>query len=168
MSKHQHKFSPQFRADAMDNGSREVWVTVTSVYLPLPKRLSGPPCMAARTGILSVRPGSECCWFHRGDWAVANEMAVEALTELERSGRSADGLRDELLRILGRRSPNEWVEWAAASLVDYPINLDSDFVDLANGRHRVQAMMDQGIEYIVAQWHRYDESEPAGVRVFEL
>lgn len=56
---------------------------------------------------------------------------------------------------------DDWTLEATASLILDPIDLDGDFLDYGNGRHRARAMMDQRVSHTVATWYVPDGEPPA-------
>lgn len=143
------------------------WISIPSSMLPTPERLYDPPCMANRSAPVTISPGAQCCWFHRGDWAIVNRRLAEALTIFETLDCEDDFI-SEIGRQLEQAGFTTWEREAADSLPAWPINLNADFGDYANGQHRSQAMIDQHVDLAVVTWHRFDETVPQGVRRFDV
>jgi hypothetical protein len=118
--------------------------------LPRPHELEHPPCMVGR-GLRTRQPGvRDCCEYHNQDWGFASETAIwllqvasgEGLTGYEAADRVAELAEADAI-------PDSDVD-AIVCLVspDDPLMLDDDGY-IYGGRHRVQAMIDQGVKRTV-------------------
>jgi hypothetical protein len=126
--------------------------------VPPPKSFR-EPCMK------EPREGPCRCWYHAVDWTKANAVAIEILEE---HGPVLD-LEMVLKTLKDRPMPSD-VEVAVFSLFADPIVIaypgpDTVPTSYTNGQHRIQAMIDQGVELVVIErnppqdnpWTRFDD-----------
>lgn len=115
-------------------------VALAEMPAPAPFR---EPCMAPSwTG--------DCrCWYHAVDWELATAIVIEFLEE---QGCVLDPAA--LTQDLPESGSTE-VDWATWSLLNEPIVVsnpaDGTERTYINGQHRVQAMIDQGVELVVVE-----------------
>ncbi len=123
--------------------------------LPLPQELERPACMAGRRlprihrrirqRFPRPRP-QDCCTYHRQDWALASETAIRQLAAAHAEGITGEpaGWRVvELAKSEGLASADVAAVECLVDTLD-PISLDDDG-GIYEGRHRIQAMIDQGV-----------------------
>ena len=127
--------------------------------LPLPQELQRPPCMTGRRWrrvhrlLRQLAPRPEvfgCCDYHDMDWADASETAIRLLGAAHAEGLSGEAAGDrvvELARAEGVTGNELDAVECLVTPVD-PIMLDDDG-DINEGRHRIQAMIDQGVRRTV-------------------
>ncbi|WP_335992286.1 hypothetical protein [Glycomyces sp. MUSA5-2] len=148
-------------------------------HLPYPDLPERPSCIARGIGPFTrlaklILPPSRrprpCCWYHRGSWTEASETAIEMVEAATTKGLEGEELVDELTR-RADRIESRWLRQAVSSLVDggEPINYGSiaDWRDgdrtYVGGRHRVMAMMQQGVRRTVTM--RLELLDPATGRI---
>jgi hypothetical protein len=127
--------------------------------LPLPQELERPACMAGRRmrgahrRIRQAAPRPEpkdCCQYHNQDWTLASETAIRLLAAAQAEGLAGEDAAErvaELARFEGLDTKDVNAIECLVSTVD-PIMLDDDG-DINEGRHRIQAMIDQGVHRTV-------------------
>lgn len=96
-------------------------------------------------------PARQCgCWYHLIDWINASRYACLVVTKL---GRVIDGHSVE--RIIQNLLVDARTQSGAISLFVDPIvisaPLDDSLRGYINGQHRMQAMLDQGVEFTVVE-----------------
>jgi hypothetical protein len=146
---------------------RLTWVQIPGTMLPVPQRLHRAPCMTDREGPQMVPPGSTCCWYHGGDWNLANRLLLNALSRVERE-RTSDRLVESLSNLLDHLTLDDWTHEALHTLILEPIDLDGNLKDYGNGQHRCQAMLDQRVKSVAATWYVFDDRKVRGVRRFKI
>lgn len=125
------------------------------VKLPLPHELEDP-CMAGRKmrrfhrRFRQLRPNPvlrDCCTYHGQDWNTASETAIRllAIAHSERlTGEEAAGRVAELAEAEGLSEQDTEAVECLVSPTD-PLMLDDEGY-INEGRHRIQAMIDQGVK----------------------
>jgi hypothetical protein len=95
-----------------------------------------------------------CCWYHRCDWRAAQEGAIRLLREITTECPAFDeaSVAAAVVAEAGKEFQQGWTLEAIVSLFDNPIHLENDPEEplLDNGQHRLQAMLDAGVEATVA------------------
>ncbi|MEV0734286.1 hypothetical protein [Polymorphospora sp. NPDC050346] len=127
--------------------------------LPLPEELEHPPCMvdrrpsAARRRARQVAPASrlrDCCDYHGQDWAAASEAAIRLLSRATAEGLTGEELAERVIALAVAEGTGDRDVEAIRCLVSTvdPLMLDDDG-GIYEGRHRIQAMIDQGVRRTV-------------------
>jgi hypothetical protein len=127
--------------------------------LPQPERLERPACMAGRRlpGLrrrlrqLAPRPQPrDCCDYHGQDWGFASETAIRLLNVAKGEGFEGQPAADRVMVLAAAEGVSGNDERAIHCLVDPcdPVMLDDDG-NINEGRHRIQAMIDQGVRRTV-------------------
>ncbi|MBN1170611.1 MAG: hypothetical protein JXA67_00375 [Micromonosporaceae bacterium] len=127
--------------------------------LPLPRELTRPPCMARRRlpGLQRrirqwfSRPRlRNCCSYHRQDWVAASETAIRLLGQAHAEGATGELAGRRVVELAKTEGLGQADVAAVECLVDTldPISLDDDG-EIYEGRHRIQAMIDQGVRRTV-------------------
>ncbi|MFI6129483.1 hypothetical protein [Micromonospora sp. NPDC051141] len=125
------------------------------VDLPLPRELEHPACMTRHTlpGIQRrIRQryprasAQDCCTYHRQDWTLASETAIRLLAAAHAEGLTGEPAGDRVSELVTAEGLGAEDRHAVACLVTTvdPIMLGDDG-DINEGRHRIQAMIDQGV-----------------------
>lgn len=140
------------------------------VTLPRPDRDADRACRPAgisrrQVWIRQLRPrrgGTDCCWYHGGDWHEVSAAAIEALSQAHAAGVEDEDLALEALRRAKRTGWDGWRWEALESLLIDPIQVDEEAPDRhVNGRHRTQAMLEAGVRRtVVGHWPRYPAGSP--------
>ncbi|MDT4995487.1 MAG: hypothetical protein QOH97_5379 [Actinoplanes sp.] len=127
--------------------------------LPLPEELEHPTCMTGhllpgirrRVRQLTPRPTArDCCDYHRQDWALASETAIRLLARAKAEGIDGEPAGERVMELAKAEGISKTDSDAVRCLVDTcdPLMLDDDG-DIYAGRHRIQAMIDQGVRRTV-------------------
>ncbi|WP_018588741.1 hypothetical protein [Salinispora arenicola] len=133
--------------------------TTRVVDLPLPQELEHPECMAGRRlprlhrriRQRFPRPASrDCCTYHRQDWALASQTAIRLLSQVHAEGVTGEPAGSRVVELATSEGLAPADVAAVECLVDTldPISLDDDG-GIYEGRHRIQAMIDQGVTHTV-------------------
>lgn len=107
-----------------------------------------------REDCLRVESRTRCnnCWYHSVDWRAANAIAIEVLT----TRGSVMDLHGAAAAVAALASSPE-LEWGSWSLFAFPIVVSDPIAGHSphyiDGQHRVQAMLDQGVELVVIERH---------------
>jgi hypothetical protein len=123
--------------------------------LPLPEELEDP-CMARRRlrtvhrviRQLSPRPAPcGCCTYHDQDWSAASENAIRLLQIAQGEGLTGQDAAERVAELATAEGLDRQEIDAIYCLVstDDPLMLD-DEGGIYEGRHRIQAMIDQGVK----------------------
>lgn len=118
-----------------------------------------PPCMAdpaARYTPQGLFVPRTCCWYHQGSWDEASRVAVALTLAAQAEGVPAGVIEERVLDTADAQGISGWVRDAIETLFWSPIRLGGDpddpdnlnedgTVRLFEGRHRVTAMLDQGV-----------------------
>ncbi len=87
-----------------------------------------------------------CCWYHGGDWRVANEMAIRLLAVARAAGVDPEDIGVHVVRAAQAEGVDTWTLQAIDSLFIDPIFVgDGTATMFTNGQHRVMAMRDAGV-----------------------
>jgi hypothetical protein len=127
--------------------------------LPAPHDMEHPPCMvdpAARYAPRGRFVPRTCCWYHQGSWEEASQTAIALTLAAQTDGVPAGAIEEHVLSAAEDQGISGWVMDAIETLFWSPIRLDGDPDDpddlyedgtvlLFEGRHRVTAMLDQGV-----------------------
>jgi len=127
--------------------------------LPLPHELERPPCMVgrrlrtphriARQFAPSAAP-RDCCEYHDQDLAYASETAIRLLAIAQGEGLDGEEASDRVTELAEAEQLSEPDIAAIHCLVstsDLLMLDDEGFI--YGGRHRIQAMIDQGVKRTV-------------------
>jgi hypothetical protein len=86
-----------------------------------------------------------CCWYHGGDWRVANEMAIRLHAAARAAGVDPEDIGVHVVRAAQAEGADAWTSDAINSLFIDPILVgDGTARMFSNGQHRVAAMRDAG------------------------
>ncbi len=126
--------------------------------LPLPRELERPPCMIGRRLrtlhriVRQLAPRAvlrECCSYHGQDWGYASETAIRLLGIAQGEGLEGEEASDRVTELARAEQLSKGDIKAIRCLVSTsaPLMLHDDerFI-YADGRHRIQAMIDQGVK----------------------
>jgi hypothetical protein len=127
--------------------------------LPAPEEIEHPVCMTGRLlpGVrrrvrqLAPRPAlRDCCDFHGQDWARASETAIRLLEQAKAEGVTGEAAGEWVQELAKAEGISQTDADAVGCLVDTcdPLMLD-DEGGIYGGRHRIQAMIDQGVRRTV-------------------
>jgi hypothetical protein len=123
--------------------------------LPLPEELERPACMVGRRlpgvqrrarQLALRREHLDCCDYHGQDWALASETAIRLLNQTKAEGIEGEPAADRVMELAAAEGISKKDSDAIRCLVDTsdPLMLD-DEGNIYGGRHRIQAMIDQGV-----------------------
>lgn len=137
---------------------RTRYVVAWTVTYPRPKPFRARECMAhgVTLGRRLLRqmwprrgPLGTCCWYHGGDWHVANKLAIELSGAALRAGVDPDDVSAHVRDELRTRDLDPWTKAAVKSLVSPDVGIDPGRVRwkprFVNGQHRAQAMLEAGV-----------------------
>jgi len=123
--------------------------------------LDEPECMPRPTPlwrrlgrqIVPRRGGRSCCWYHQGDWHAVTATAIDVL-RLARADGDVEDLHLRAVELARDLALSGWQWQALESLFLDPIQVAEPEsraigVGYVNGRHRAQAMLDQGVHRTV-------------------
>lgn len=124
--------------------------------LPQPRELEDPPCMLRRRlrtphrviRQLSPRPSpAGCCAYHDQDWSKASETAIRLIRVAWSEGLTGDEAAEKVIQLAELEGLSDKDLKAAGCLVQTsdPLML-GDEGHIYGGRHRIQAMIDQGVK----------------------
>ena len=132
---------------------------VDVAHLPTPEEIEHPACMTGRLlpGIrrrirqLAPRPAlRDCSDYHGQDWALASETAIRLLEQAKAEGIDGESASERVVELAEAEGISEKDADAVGCLVDTcdPLMLD-DEGGIYGGRHRIQAMINQGVRRTV-------------------
>jgi hypothetical protein len=123
--------------------------------LPLPQELEDPPCMTGRrlrvphrlVRQLASRPEPcDCCEYHGQDWSFVSETAIRLLGTAQGEGLTAEDSAGRVTELAEAEGLSERDIEAIHCLVSTTDRLMlDDEGGIYGGRHRIQAMIDQGV-----------------------
>ena len=128
--------------------------------LPRPVEIEHPACMTGRLLLPGVRRRvwqlvarpvlRDCCDYHGQDWAFTSETAIRLLAQANAEGVDGEPAADRVMELAEAEGISETDADALRCLVDTcdPLMLD-DEGGIYGGRHRIQAMIDQGVRRTV-------------------
>lgn len=114
-------------------------------YCTMPLREMPQTAPFREACMIQPRSDSCTCWYHAVNWREANAIAIQVV-RMHGPVLDLDAVREALPDLV---RPTE-LEWAIWSLFADPIVISNPkggaSATYTNGQHRVQAMMDQGVE----------------------
>lgn len=92
----------------------------------------------------------DCCDYHGQDWVLASETAIRLLEQAKAEGIDGEPAGERVVELAEAEGISETDADAVRCLVDTcdPLMLD-DEGGIYGGRHRIQAMIDQGVRRTV-------------------
>jgi hypothetical protein len=105
----------------------------------------------------------DCCWYHRGDWALACGFAVSEVQKALAEGVRWSEMSQFVTAAVKTSITDPWQAEAITSLLD-PVSamiLDEGRAVIVDGHHRAFVMRQQGVNEALVLWStRPDRSEP--------
>lgn len=121
--------------------------------LARPRAFREPECMPAsvtwrRRWARQIRPrrgGSECCWYHGGDWHAVSAMALDFLRRSRVESVVAEDMRQYAVVHAAAAGASRWQTEASATLFSLADAIQpSSGPGFINGQHRAQALLEAG------------------------
>ncbi|MER6399319.1 hypothetical protein ABT263_25225 [Kitasatospora sp. NPDC001603] len=117
-------------------------MNVADLGIPHPFRVQCMTTGTPRPG----RGGRSCCWYHRGDWQAANELAFTILAEATTAGVTVKGMAKFAHQRAVAAGVDDWQRSAVDSLLRMGVAIVPDGSGgFINGQHRTRAMLDAGV-----------------------
>ncbi len=137
--------------------------TTPVASLPLPHELKYPPCMVGRRLRTPHRIARQlapnaaernCCEYHGQDWSFASETAIRLLAIAQGERLDGEEASDRVSKLAETERLSESDIAAIHCLVSTadPLMLDDEGY-IYGGRHRIQAMIDQGVKRTILVRH---------------
>lgn len=102
------------------------------------------------------RGGQDCCWYHGGDWHAVSAIAIRLALEVQSAGVPFDDISARVRRRAAEELRlSDWERQALNSLLYDAVQVSDEARDgvlaFINGQHRVQAMLDAGVQWTLVQ-----------------